>query len=91
VRPDEPGQTLRKSPKRRTFTTKFSRARDVVLTGSADDMARLWDAETGALQTTLVEHAESVDCCAFSPDGTRVVTTSGATARLCDAEAGSRA
>jgi WD40 repeat protein len=48
-----------------------------VLTASNDMTARLWDAETGELQTTLAGHSGGIFCCAFSPDGARVVTSSG--------------
>ncbi|KAJ1458266.1 WD40-repeat-containing domain protein, partial [Pelagophyceae sp. CCMP2097] len=51
--------------------------------------ARLWHAETGALQMMLEGHTEVVTGCAFSPGGKRVVTASGDnTARLWDAETG---
>jgi WD40 repeat protein len=50
---------------------------------SADKTAKLWDAETGALQSTLEGHIGNVMCCAFSPYGERVVTASSdKTARL---------
>jgi WD40 repeat protein len=53
------------------------------VTASQDDTAKLWDAETGALLLTLEGHTWSVLSCAFSPDGTRVVTASyDKTARL---------
>ena len=56
---------------------------------SLDKTARLWDAATGALQTTLEGHTDNVTSCAFSGDGTRVVTASDdKTARLCDAKTG---
>jgi WD40 repeat protein len=38
--------------------------------------AWIWDAETGALQTTLQGHTGFVYCCAFSPDGKCVATAS---------------
>jgi len=33
-------------------------------TASFDETARLWDAETGALETTLEGHIGGVKCCA---------------------------
>ena len=59
------------------------------MTASYDETTRLWDAATGALQTTLEGHTEYVASCAFSSDGTRVVTRSkDETARLWDAATG---
>jgi WD40 repeat protein len=60
-----------------------------VVTASADGTARLWDAATGALLSTLEGHTDGVWSCAFSPDGTRIATASeDTTARLWDAETG---
>jgi WD40 repeat protein len=48
--------------------------------------ASIWDAETGALLTTLEGHTGEVYSVAFSPDGERVVTASSdKTARLWSA------
>ncbi|KAJ1455256.1 WD40-repeat-containing domain protein [Pelagophyceae sp. CCMP2097] len=60
-----------------------------VVTVGKDGAARLWDAETGALQSKLGAHTGFVWSCAFSSDGKRVVTASlDGTARLWDAETG---
>ena len=56
---------------------------------SDDDTARLWDAASGRLLATLQGHTISVTAASFSPDGTRIVTTSyDKTARLWDATTG---
>jgi WD40 repeat protein len=48
-------------------------------------MARLWDTDTGKELAVLRGHESSVVSAAFSPDGTKVVTTSwDKTARLWD-------
>ena len=47
-----------------------------VVTGSGDETVRIWDAVTGALVRMLEVHDGDVNCCAFSPDGSRVVTAS---------------
>jgi len=41
-------------------------------------VVQLWDAETGALQSTLEEENDrnAILGCAFSPDSTRIVTSS---------------
>ncbi|KAJ1456270.1 WD40-repeat-containing domain protein [Pelagophyceae sp. CCMP2097] len=62
-----------------------------LVTASDDGTARLWDAETGALQATLEGHTGGVDscACAFSPSGERIVTASyDETAQLWDAKTG---
>jgi WD40 repeat protein len=48
-----------------------------VATGSADDVARVWDAQGGNLVLTLRGHTGPVNSVAFSPDGTGFVTASG--------------
>jgi WD40 repeat protein len=59
-----------------------------VLTGSLDNTARLWDAETGQELRAFEGHEERVKAVAFSPDGARVLTGSAdKTARLWDISA----
>ncbi len=43
-------------------------------TAGVDQTVRLWDTETGKLQTVIGGHAGAVYDCAFSPDGTMLVT-----------------
>ena len=60
-----------------------------VLTGSHDNTARLWDAQTGAPLGSAMVHKDYVLSVAFSPDSTRVLTGShDNTARLWDARTG---
>ncbi|HQZ68044.1 MAG TPA: serine/threonine-protein kinase, partial [Planctomycetaceae bacterium] len=60
-----------------------------VVTGSGDNTARLWEAQTGAPVGAVMKHEGIVWSVAFSPDGTRVVTGSGDnTARLWEAQTG---
>ena len=60
-----------------------------VLTGSADNTARLWDAASGKPMATLSGHTDPVRAVAFSPDSARVLTGSDDnTARLWDAASG---
>jgi WD40 repeat protein len=47
-----------------------------VLTASQDGTARLWDAASGRMMSTLDVHRPLLHA-AFSPDGRTVVTTSG--------------
>jgi WD40 repeat protein len=53
-----------------------------------DRTARLWDVKSGKQLAELKDHTSRVTSAAFSPDGTRVVTTSANTARLWDAKDG---
>jgi WD40 repeat protein len=60
-----------------------------VLTASADQTAKLWDAASGAELRTFSGHSEEVKAAAFSPDGTLALTGSrDGTARLWDAGSG---
>jgi WD40 repeat protein len=60
-----------------------------VVTGSLDNTARLWDAQTGKPISPPLQHQASVEAVAFSPDGRSVVTGSGdKTARLWNAQTG---
>ena len=71
------------------FSAVFSSDGNRVVTASADNTARLWDAKTGATLATLSGHTEGVINAVFSQDGSRVVTASyDKTARLWDAKTG---
>ena len=61
----------------------FSPDENRVVTASADDTARVWDANTGSQVAMLKGHEADVFSVAFSPDGSRVVTASeDGTARI---------
>jgi len=73
----------------RVWAVAFSPDGTRVLTGSADNTARLWGAATGEAVAILAEHTGQVTAIAFSPDGTRILTGSeDNTARLWDAATG---
>ena len=60
-----------------------------VVTASADQTARIWDARTGTELAVLRGHDNYVGSAEFSPDGKRVVTSSfDQTARVWDAAVG---
>src|SRR5262249_1217420 len=61
----------------------------MVLTGSGDNTARLWDARTGKPLGEPMQHENGVWGVAFSPDGATALTGSqDGTARLWDARSG---
>ena len=68
---------------------RFGPSARLVLTGSYDGSARLWDAGTGALLRVLDRHRGIVTSATFSLDGTRVVTASfDGTAAIWDTASG---
>ena len=74
----------------RVYSVAFSPDGTRIVTGSADNTAKVWDAMTGTEMITLKGHTSSVDSVAFSPDGTQIVTGSmDKTAKVWDAKTGS--
>src|SRR5262249_38912185 len=60
-----------------------------IVTASADQTARIWDAATAKEIAVLRGHEGAVTCAAFSPNGSRTVTAShDTTARIWDATSG---
>src|SRR6476659_7982118 len=47
---------------------------NLVLTGSKDKKACLWDVKTGNLLKKFTRHRDTVKSVAFSPDGTKIIT-----------------
>ncbi len=62
----------------------------IVLTGSEDQTARLWDASTGQAVGSPLPHSSPVTSVAFSPDGKSIATASRDGIRLWDATAPGR-
>ena len=67
----------------------FSADGQRILTGSEDQTAKMWEADTGKELLTLNGHSGEVFSVAFSPDGQRILTSSGnGTAKVWDAATG---
>jgi tRNA A-37 threonylcarbamoyl transferase component Bud32 len=71
------------------LSASFSPDGSRVLTGSADNTAKVWDAKNGAEVLTLKGHTNLVSSASFSPDGSRILTGSrDQTAKVWDARSG---
>ena len=67
----------------------FSCDDKLIVTGSHDNSAKIWDSEMGRELLTLRGHTASVTCVAISPDGQRIATGSeDQTARVWDIHTG---
>ncbi|ERF69137.1 hypothetical protein EPUS_01093 [Endocarpon pusillum Z07020] len=75
----------------RVYSVTFSPDAKLVLTGSRDMTARLWDVATSMKRVTFEGHTHGVRDVAFSPDGKLVVTGSeDHIAKLWDATTGAK-
>src|SRR4030095_11110344 len=70
------------------MSAAFSADGSRIVTGSEDHGARLWNAHSRRPIGDAMEHDDWVTYAACSPDGTRIVTASGNTARFWDARTG---
>lgn len=67
----------------------FDLSGELVLTGSQDQTARVWNAHTGQPLQVLSGHRGIISWCTFAPDGTRALTTSAdGTARVWEPRTG---
>jgi WD40 repeat protein len=65
------------------FSAAFSPHGYRIVTASADNTARVWDAESGETVAVLQGHTGPVWAAVFSPDGARILTASDdGTARI---------
>lgn len=75
--------------KDRLNSVAFSPDGTKIVTASADNSARLWDANTGKPLAEAMTHKGKIASAQFSPDGLKVVTASwDKSARLWDAKTG---
>src|SRR6266480_5828637 len=70
------------------FSAQFSSDGKMIVTGSQDGTATVWDAASGEALSPLLKHDEKVWFAQFSPDGTRVLTVSDRAARIWDVPSG---
>ncbi|MCG8423783.1 MAG: protein kinase [Proteobacteria bacterium] len=72
-------------------TAAFSRDGTRIVTASADNTVRVWNADGSGRPIVLAGHRDLVNSAAFSPDGTRIVTASADnTARVWNADGSGR-
>ena len=80
---------LRLDHRRAANSARFSPNGRYIVTASADNLSRVWDAATGELKTVLRGHQGEVNSATFSPDGRWVLTASyDATAQIWEPETG---
>ena len=70
------------------YSVAFSNDGSLIGTTSSDGTARIWDFESGECVHTFTGHPFVVESIAFSPDGRRVVTTSGRHSRYVNQSVG---
>jgi WD40 repeat protein len=71
------------------LTVDFSPDQTQVVTASADNTARIWEADSGRLVAELKGHTATVRSALFSPDGTLIATAGNdGTARVWEADSG---
>jgi WD40 repeat protein len=56
------------------YAVAFSPTGDLVASGGADGIVRLWDTSTGNPLRTLTGHKDAVHAAAFSPDGCMIAS-----------------
>jgi WD40 repeat protein len=73
-----------------TYFAKFTRDGQRVITGGADNVARVWESDRGTMVLELRGHTDGVTGVEVTPDGTRICTSSryDQTARVWDATNG---
>lgn len=77
------------SSHRAVASAHFSPDGNLVVTGSWDNSAKIWDAKTGHVIHKLTGHESLVNTACFSPDGASILTASDdGTARLWSVESG---
>jgi WD40 repeat protein len=73
----------------RVYSAAYSPDGTHIVTASADNSARIWDARAGAQRLVLSGHTDRVYAAVYSPDGARIVTGSrDKSARIWDAHTG---
>lgn len=73
----------------KVYSASYSPDGKLVLTGSEDKTARLWDAASGTLVRELKGHTKGLESAIFSPEGDLVLTASDdGTARVWETDSG---
>ena len=71
------------------FALAFSSSGALLVSGTSDRMARIWDVSKGVVVQTMKGHRDTVTSVAFSPDGRILATGSGdKTVKIWDASSG---